>query len=450
MPPALPPQQQIADQPPESSRAVHSGAIFLCDPRTETECLQRGLFGLPTTQSAIVRAIVPEATLLFLFNVRMRQMIGVFRAASWPQQNLDPSAWGRDPGGGSRFPLQVRVCIDSPAVLVLSEERLRHVLDYHGTHNRFDLQLNEEAAANVARLICQHGEPRLAHAGPSRPPPAAGLHASEGGWAPQAAEWVLAMQGGDRSRRNGLVFICDPTTENECLSRRLLGLPKSQTSLLSKLGESSLLFLFNVRSRRMLGIFKPNGAAGMEIEPNAFGGGGRFPVQVRFVPIHPSGQVLSVPEAALSEVLRYRNGSTRFDLLLRGRAVDKMVGIFAEQGAPAPIPPPLPLPPLPPADAPQPMPTQSTSQQQQQQQQQQGHSMPPLPTSEPWQTRTGTDVAAVQHGANGMPPLPPVDTSPVQTCAGTSDSVSAPGAVEPLTVAVGQLSVNLSSQPRAQ
>lgn len=55
--------QQIASH-------AQSGVIFLCDPRTEEECLQRGLFGLPATQTQIVRAIVPEATLLFLFNVR--------------------------------------------------------------------------------------------------------------------------------------------------------------------------------------------------------------------------------------------------------------------------------------------------------------------------------------------------------------------------------------------
>ena len=29
------------------------GVIFLCDPRTEAECLQRGLFGLPATQTAL-------------------------------------------------------------------------------------------------------------------------------------------------------------------------------------------------------------------------------------------------------------------------------------------------------------------------------------------------------------------------------------------------------------
>ena len=90
----------------------------------------------------------------------------------------------------------------------------------------------------------------------------------------------------------------------------------------------------------MLGVFAPDGPAGMELEPNAWGGGGRFPVQVRFTPVHPSGQVLQVPEAALGEVLRYRNASTRFDLLLRGRAVDKIVAIFAQRGTP--VAPPLP------------------------------------------------------------------------------------------------------------
>lgn len=68
-----PPVQYFATQqqsPAGLPMAHQGGVIFLCDPRTEGECLQRGLFGLPATQTQIVRAIVPEATLLFLFNVR--------------------------------------------------------------------------------------------------------------------------------------------------------------------------------------------------------------------------------------------------------------------------------------------------------------------------------------------------------------------------------------------
>merc|ERR1719183_2524515 len=97
------------------------GVIFLCDPRTEEECLQRGLFGLPATQAQIVRAIVPESTLLFLFNVRARRMLGVFRATTWPQENIDPTAWQEEGTVVSRFPLQVRVRLDTPTVLMLGE-----------------------------------------------------------------------------------------------------------------------------------------------------------------------------------------------------------------------------------------------------------------------------------------------------------------------------------------
>ena len=463
-------QQQPVPMAPQA-RAVQGGVIFLCDPRTEEECLHRGLFGLPATQTAIVRAIVPESTLLFLFNVRMRRMIGCFRAASWPQQNMEPQAFGDIPSGGSRFPLQVRVRLDSPGVLALSEDVARAALNYHGTHsNRFDLQLDEEAATRLAHLICQHGEPRVAQGNVAAAAAAAGgplpgfggngmsllsspLGDGGGSWGGGGAAWGAAASGhsGERSRRNGLVFICDPTTESECLSRRLLGLPKSQTSLLSKLStDSSLLFLFNVRSRRMLGVFAPDGAAGMEIEPEAFGGGGRFPVQVRatrpparaprpparmrraashglatpdgglsalahhlrahlrararqvrFKLMHASHHILAVPEASLADVLRYRNASTRFDLLLRGRAVDKIVAIFNELGTPVPSPPPLP--PLPPPPLPPPLPPlpaeppnsppthQSTTVQQ--------PTQPPLPPTQPPLPPT-------------QPPLPPLPPSP--------------------------------------
>ena len=279
---------------------------------------------------------------------------------------------------------QVRVRLDTPTVLTLSEDRVRSALEYRGSLNRFDLQMSKEAAAALALLFQQIGTPRpLQHISIHISPRPRGSVVRGGGKVDGGAAGAgsghttcarLSGERSERSRRNGLVFICDPTTEKECLLRRLLGLPKSQSSLLSKLADTSLLFLFNVRTRQMLGVFAPDGPAGMEIEPKAWGGGGRFPVQVfhtrtsrahcahavsclshsacllcpetpgvpvlvfppqvRFKPVHPTGHVLQVPESALGEVLRYRNASTRFDLLLRGRAVDKIVTIFTERGTP--------------------------------------------------------------------------------------------------------------------
>ena len=49
--------------------------------------------------------------------------------------------------------------------------------------------------------------------------------------------WELAEPRSDRRERNGLIFVCDQSTEEECLSRRLLGLPKSQSTLLAKMRE---------------------------------------------------------------------------------------------------------------------------------------------------------------------------------------------------------------------
>ena len=46
-----------------------TSVIYICDPRTEEECLERSLLGLPSSQTQVVRGIVPEASLLFLFNV---------------------------------------------------------------------------------------------------------------------------------------------------------------------------------------------------------------------------------------------------------------------------------------------------------------------------------------------------------------------------------------------
>uniref|UniRef100_A0A7S4B0C0 DCD domain-containing protein n=1 Tax=Chrysotila carterae TaxID=13221 RepID=A0A7S4B0C0_CHRCT len=310
-------QADLSQQQPLHLHVQAANVIFLCDPRTEQECVQRRLLGLPRSQAQVVREIVPEISLLFLFNVRTRLLFGVFRASSWPQLNLEPDAWS-DEGGGSRYPLQVRVRLEFHAVLQLPEERFRRILDYRGSFNRFDMRLSAAQAGELVDCFRAYGQPRQAGLPPPRPP--ADPHGLTG------------AQRTARAVRNALIFICDTNTEEECLSRRLLGLPKSQVSLLSKLTDTSRLFLFNVRTRLMMGVMQPSGAAGLDLEPDAWGG--RFPVQVRYRVAAPHTQVLSLPESALGEILRYRSTSARFDLLLRGRALERLLAMFAQHGTP--------------------------------------------------------------------------------------------------------------------
>ena len=59
-----------------------------------------------------------------------------------------------------------------------------------------------------------------------------------------------------------------------------------------------LMLITQVKTRQLLGLFHPNGPAGLDLEPGAWGGG-RFPVQVRFT---PGGQMLVLHEAMLGDV----------------------------------------------------------------------------------------------------------------------------------------------------
>ena len=69
---------------------------------------------------------------------------------------------------------------------------------------------------------------------------AAGTYAQAGGWhtsaagpsyAPPQVEYLTQAQ----AQVGGVVFLCDPRTEDECLQRRLLGMPASQAQILSQL-----------------------------------------------------------------------------------------------------------------------------------------------------------------------------------------------------------------------
>ena len=161
-------QAQQAQQAQQQAQV--GGVIFLCDPRTEDECLQRGLLGMPASQAQTARTIVPEQTLLFLFNVRTRLLFGVFRAVAWPQENIEPTAWGMDVGGGSKYPLQVRIRVEpTQGVLQLAEEHARSLLEYRGSFNRFDLRVSKAQAESLAQLFFRMGTPRAAVASDGAP-----------------------------------------------------------------------------------------------------------------------------------------------------------------------------------------------------------------------------------------------------------------------------------------
>lgn len=76
--------------------------IMLCTNNTEGECLRRKLFGDREWRINYLKEI-KKGDIGFLLNVSKDELIGVFRATSEPQLNIEPDAWNGE------FPAQVRV-----------------------------------------------------------------------------------------------------------------------------------------------------------------------------------------------------------------------------------------------------------------------------------------------------------------------------------------------------
>jgi hypothetical protein len=81
----------------------------------------------------------------------------------------------------------------------------------------------------------------------------------------------------------GYLFHCNNATEQECLARNLFGdTPGNLTRLQEGIGGSTVLFLFNLESRRLRGPFRATAPPARDICPTAWDG--KFGAQVRVAP----------------------------------------------------------------------------------------------------------------------------------------------------------------------
>ena len=75
---------------------------MLCNDLTEGECLERNLFGDKAKRLEYYDEVKP-GDIGFLLNVNKDEIIGIFRACSEAQLNIEPDAWD------GKFAAQVRV-----------------------------------------------------------------------------------------------------------------------------------------------------------------------------------------------------------------------------------------------------------------------------------------------------------------------------------------------------
>lgn len=71
--------------------------------------------------------------------------------------------------------------------------------------------------------------------------------------------------------KNGIITACNHSTYGEVMRRRLIGLPRGQADLVNQLcDKTSAIFLLNMESKEMFGVFEADGSPGLNLDPDAW------------------------------------------------------------------------------------------------------------------------------------------------------------------------------------
>jgi len=85
------------------------GYLFICNSRTEPECLERMLFGLPASSLPSMLQHINPGSILFQYNRDKRYLRGPYYALGRPARDIVPGAFQRSGPRGRPFPAQVRM-----------------------------------------------------------------------------------------------------------------------------------------------------------------------------------------------------------------------------------------------------------------------------------------------------------------------------------------------------
>ncbi|XP_052188507.1 uncharacterized protein LOC127798902 [Diospyros lotus] len=134
-----------------SKKAASMGMIFMCSSKTKKDCFQYRVFGLPAGKKDMVQKVY-KGMRLFLFDVDLRLMYGIYKAATPGGYNIEPKAFK------SAFPSQVRFSVLEDC-LPLPEEKFKTIIkDNYFTRSKFDCQLTSEQVKKLCKLFVSAGK----------------------------------------------------------------------------------------------------------------------------------------------------------------------------------------------------------------------------------------------------------------------------------------------------
>jgi len=96
----------------------------------------------------------------------------------------------------------------------------------------------------------------------------------------------------DNKPIQGFIFTCSDKTESECFERSLFGTDRIYGPVVIRIRKDDLLFLVNIDTDTLYGVFKAVSDGGFKIVPEAWKG--RYPYQVK---VKILGEVIEIPQA---------------------------------------------------------------------------------------------------------------------------------------------------------
>jgi len=122
---------------------------------------------------------------------------------------------------------------------------------------------------------------------------------------------------------HGIVFACTSSTESESFKRLLFGTHRVYAPGAMRVKRGDLLFLLNLDSDLLHGVFRAASDAGINIEPEAWGG--RYPYQVRVEPIR---EIISLRDAR--KLLKQLG--IRRSIPISGKILIRLLELYRPQG----------------------------------------------------------------------------------------------------------------------
>ncbi|KAL4587710.1 hypothetical protein LXL04_000584 [Taraxacum kok-saghyz] len=131
----------------KSSKRVESmGMVFMCSSKTKTDCFRYKVLGLPANKQDQVAKIY-KGMRLFLFDVELRLMYGIFKAAGPGGYNIEPKAFK------SEFPSQVRFLVLDDCLPIAEEQFKDLIKENYYTRNKFEGLLNADQVKKLCKLF---------------------------------------------------------------------------------------------------------------------------------------------------------------------------------------------------------------------------------------------------------------------------------------------------------